>query len=515
MKKLISIASGKGGTGKTTIAIALGHHLSTCEPTVLVDFDLFNRGVTEVFSNVVPIRTDIPDLAEAGKLGDILGECRIVQVSTNLYVLRHDMATAEQVAQIDAIEPSELVRNVAALARVVAETVEATCVVLDCHGGRDNLSLAAMIAADDALLLAAPEIVTFRGTRNFLTSLRRYADNMNMGETPIAPKIIFNLMGDDIRVSRLQHLFRRFMQPECPEAEFFGGIPRDTRASIGLANPLWNLEAHPFSLFNDKIRLIVAKLRETPSRDHRPESAIKVASQTLWLKRLVGPIIENMSRKRIYLLTVSPPANITAFCLAVPYFLLLLDAGISNLAGSNYMVTVDLLSGSFSEFGEEIFFILYQVFFILLLWLVTAALYKFSRDASANITSCIYLVGRSDAHNLILDILNALYRVAIHVVSLTFLASPVIFASELTGFGQVAGMMASSAGGDDDAAFAVGNIMQAWVILSHVYVWPLILHTVVIAVRSVIWRRSYLDTWVRLAVLALLTSIYVSIVLNR
>lgn len=43
---LISIVSGKGGVGKTMLAVAVARELSTNVRTLIVDLDFFNRGLT-------------------------------------------------------------------------------------------------------------------------------------------------------------------------------------------------------------------------------------------------------------------------------------------------------------------------------------------------------------------------------------------------------------------------------------------------------------------------------------
>ena len=46
-----AVVSGKGGTGKTTLSVALAHELSKSGSVLLVDLDFFNRGLSGLFAD--------------------------------------------------------------------------------------------------------------------------------------------------------------------------------------------------------------------------------------------------------------------------------------------------------------------------------------------------------------------------------------------------------------------------------------------------------------------------------
>src|SRR5437763_3772597 len=82
---VISLVSGKGGVGKTMLAVACAKELSLNNRTLIIDLDFFNRGLTGLLGK------GISECGEINKPDFLSGEqtasetWSIVQVAKNLF----------------------------------------------------------------------------------------------------------------------------------------------------------------------------------------------------------------------------------------------------------------------------------------------------------------------------------------------------------------------------------------------------------------------------------------------
>jgi cellulose biosynthesis protein BcsQ len=166
MSKKIAFVSGKGGAGKTVLAANFAFCSSTNCRTLLVDLDFQNQGSTGLLAqylkpgclNAFDIFTE---RTESGKP---------VEVRSNLFFIpafdpaRSDRFGSQLTTSFHSAGFDKLFRFLDNL--LSSEGFDR--VVLDCHGGLDDVSFAAFIYSDTTMIVTEADKVTFNGTLELL-----------------------------------------------------------------------------------------------------------------------------------------------------------------------------------------------------------------------------------------------------------------------------------------------------------------------------------------------------------
>lgn len=186
----LAVASGKGGVGKTMLSVALAYELSQNAPTLIIDLDFFNRGLTGLLRKGQVIRElESPDLLpefnsapspaaglsdEAGAPAqpDSSGRWELLSISDNLFTIRYPDLSTSDYAKIENMPIDTLAQSLADYIESVVKLCGVHFVVLDCHGGPDRTSFAACKIAQTTLLVSEPDRITLYGTLNFMRQLR-------------------------------------------------------------------------------------------------------------------------------------------------------------------------------------------------------------------------------------------------------------------------------------------------------------------------------------------------------
>src|SRR5436305_568278 len=153
---IIAIASGKGGVGKTALAANLAFAFSEMADTLLIDLDLHNQGATSLltgFSDPAGL-----DLASALMLPETATiPYGVVEGTSRIFFVRALPAKPLPFTEIrelsSSIYPGALSRFLGRLKL----SGRFGCVILDCHGGIDELSYTAVKQADITLLVTEPD----------------------------------------------------------------------------------------------------------------------------------------------------------------------------------------------------------------------------------------------------------------------------------------------------------------------------------------------------------------------
>jgi septum site-determining protein MinD len=161
MARKIVVTSGKGGVGKTTVAVNLGAALSKRGERVIIcdaDFGLNNADVVGGVENLVSY--DIVDVIE--------GRCRAKQALvrhpdySNLYLLASHSAPERY------ISPQAL--------KIVLEELSSKYdfILIDCPAGIDEGFHRAVATADEAIVVTTPHIPSLRDADKVITILKSY-----------------------------------------------------------------------------------------------------------------------------------------------------------------------------------------------------------------------------------------------------------------------------------------------------------------------------------------------------
>ncbi len=189
----LAVASGKGGVGKTMLSVALAYELSQNAPTLIIDLDFFNRGLTGLLrSGKILENLDAPNLlpdlaatnsAAPGVVSDAADDpaaqqssgdapWQLIAISENLFNIRYPDLSTDDYARIENMQIGDLAQDLSDYIAYVARECGAHFVVLDCHGGPDRTSFAACKIAKTTLLISEPDRITLYGTLNFIRQLK-------------------------------------------------------------------------------------------------------------------------------------------------------------------------------------------------------------------------------------------------------------------------------------------------------------------------------------------------------
>ena len=230
-KLIVAVVSGKGGVGKTVVSTAISYEFSKTRPTLLIDLDFFNRGLSGLMKGGVEVKEIEPPEAFAAQeskppksdvemeeieppeafaaqeskppksdvemeeieppeafaaqeskppksdveMEEIEPEQNwiITRMGNNIFTLKYSDPSSDLLLKFQSGEIDKLKQYLKELVDDVAMVCKAEVVVLDCHGGPDNTSFAACAIAKYSVLVSEPDPVTFSGTLHFLRQAKK------------------------------------------------------------------------------------------------------------------------------------------------------------------------------------------------------------------------------------------------------------------------------------------------------------------------------------------------------
>lgn len=259
--ELISVVSGKGGVGKTMVALAIASELAERAPTVIVDLDFFNRGLTGLLSRqpeqvavaeVAPPAFVHPD-AEASE------GWQLMQVRRNLAYVRFGDLEKHELSELEAGDPRDVAGLLQEFLAGVAAAYGARHVVLDCHGGPDTLSFAAVHASRRALLVSEPDKITLYGTLNFVRVLRA-----SLGDQPRALHLVFNKVVPAFSGRFLKRFYDRYLRAEFDGNPLAGVYPLELYLTKEFEKTPFLTKVYPDSELRRKTSLMLYDLGLAP-----------------------------------------------------------------------------------------------------------------------------------------------------------------------------------------------------------------------------------------------------------
>ena len=163
----LTIASGKGGVGKTCISANLAYVFSKFGRTLLVDLDMQNQGCTSLLAKSEDIIADSIFSILSDETNNNITTHRLRDNLNFLPAISFE-SPPTQVQILDVLHSASMSE---ALTRFVASVSTLyDYIIFDCHGGIDELSRAAFFHSTETLVVTEPDGVTFSGTLELLRS---------------------------------------------------------------------------------------------------------------------------------------------------------------------------------------------------------------------------------------------------------------------------------------------------------------------------------------------------------
>lgn len=358
---ILAVVSGKGGVGKTMLSVSLAQELSLGAPTLLIDLDFFNRGLTGLMRSGETIRelkrpTFLPDInesdADAVHLVDSIEQeplhqeeeddsafqldiWSLVKVSGNLFHLKYPDLVEKDYRFLESFPISEFVRELGNFVRSLARECDCEFVVLDCHGGPDKTSFAASHVAEHTLLISEPDRITLYGTLNFLRQLESSGE---AGEPDV--RLIFNKVVPSFSMPFLRRFYNQNLRSEFGDHPLLAVFPMEGYLTKGFEKNTLLTLVYPNSLLARKTRTYIYDLLALDHGD-------KVAAAITSVPRLVRWFRSVTLGKKFFLLS-NNFATATIFAVGMTFAgaVLLVEFG-SSLISDDIMRTtkkfIDLL----------------------------------------------------------------------------------------------------------------------------------------------------------------------------
>lgn len=307
---VLSFVSGKGGVGKTMLAVAAANELSHARATLILDLDFFNRGLSGMFiqgENLHKVKPP-PFVESAHEDG-----WNAKQIADNLYTVAFPDITAFETTSVNSESLKKLANSLQSWIRYLCDRLNCDTVVLDCHGGPDALSFAAVSVADETLLISEPDRVTMYGTLHFLRTLR------GLGVRHARVNLVFNKIVESVGPNFLWRLYKTYLTGYFEDKSLLAAFPLELYLTKSFENNPLVTEDYPQSMLARKTQVMLVDLLGDKGDGRVPDRAKSVPN---WLAHYTRRFFGR------------PPKLLTVNFLAVVGFaLLLMLVGVEALSG--------------------------------------------------------------------------------------------------------------------------------------------------------------------------------------
>ncbi|HWA30107.1 MAG TPA: P-loop NTPase [Rhizomicrobium sp.] len=255
--RLTAIGSGKGGTGKTLIAVSLAHALAhEGERVLLCDADLGLSNATVHLG-----------LDDGGNLPCVMrGDCTVADAIVPVLggIAQRggfDLLSAPAGSGVFANATAEDARR---LLIALSAAGNYDRVLLDLGAGVDGTTMMFASTADDTVLVMTPDPSALTDAYAFTKLLHR-ADSAHL------PLVVVNIALNGLEAQKsfeaLATTARAFLK--C-ELEYLGGIPRDAKASDAVRRQCHLLTLHPQTPASRAIEAIARNLHSRNTQNPAP-----------------------------------------------------------------------------------------------------------------------------------------------------------------------------------------------------------------------------------------------------
>ncbi len=293
IERSIAVVSGKGGAGKTMIATALAHELAIRARTLIVDLDVFNRGL----SGLLKTGKKIADIPAPEFLGNGSGQTgsqegwALMEVAPNVVTLRYPDISRAQRQYLEAFSITELSQMLDGYMGQLQERCGCAHVVLDCHGGPDMLSFAAATLCTQTILVSEPDRITFYGTLHFI---RRMAEDCPSVQPNI--RLLFNKVMPAFTERYLRRFYDASVKQLFQNEKLLAVVPFEAYLSKEFEKYPFVTQVYPFSRLAGAVRTITRELGiRREQKDGKMRRWLHSVSSVLGAGSKFVPRILNMS----------------------------------------------------------------------------------------------------------------------------------------------------------------------------------------------------------------------------
>lgn len=253
----ISVASGKGGVGKTMISASIGYELSSKGRVLICDFDFFNRGMTGLVRNGceagVPVSLNPPKFLPSA---DISGDWTASEIFKNCFFISYPDISMEQFNAVESRDIEGLAREFYEFLEETAKQLKCDFIILDCHGGPDRLSFAAYLISDKCILVSEPDRATLYGTLHFLRQMHVETNKKIRGKM----YIVFNRVPKGFSFFSLNRFYKKHLSEEFGGSPLLCVIPQDGSMAREFERHTFITYLYPYSVMSRKIRSLISVL---------------------------------------------------------------------------------------------------------------------------------------------------------------------------------------------------------------------------------------------------------------
>ena len=258
-KLVVAFISGKGGVGKTMLAVAFAAELAGKNRVLLIDLDFFNRGLTGLMGTGKQVcaiaKPQFLESESQESSQESTTEWFVVQVSDNLFHIRYPDLLPEDMRRFETLDVDTLKDSLREFVIQAADACGCDSVVLDCHGGPDNTSFAACLFSNYGLLVSEPDRITFYGTLNFIRQIERVSGNESCDL-----RLIFNKVIPAFSALFLNSFYDKNLRAYFSGQPLLAILPLEVYLTKEFEKTPFLANAYPNSLLSRKTRTMIYDL---------------------------------------------------------------------------------------------------------------------------------------------------------------------------------------------------------------------------------------------------------------
>ena len=258
------------------LAVATARELSQVSSTLILDLDFFNRGLAGLLGKTNVEETVVPPsfLGESMKQG-----WSARKVAENLYTIAFPDIEVNDINRLGGLPVSVLSDLLKRWIEGLCTQLQCRSVILDCHGGPDALSFAAVEVSDKALLVSEPDKITMYGTMHFL---RRLSEN-NIGTENV--HLVFNKVVESFTSMFLTRVYNVKLREYFDNKDLLATFPLEVYLTKHFEHHPFVTEDFPDSMLARKSEVMVADLFRDWHDDLIPERARRLSRFVSFYRR--------------------------------------------------------------------------------------------------------------------------------------------------------------------------------------------------------------------------------------